>query len=255
MIISARFSSTCPVCGSYIDVGDKIEWSRGARACHEACANGPVRAASRAPAPKASSTEPAPWRLSGGSGNGCTGWVNGQTLRCSDRLRAQGYPMYITVARASRCYIREDGMSFGVGDESGYSYSAECREATESEIAPVREREEKAEVKRSAQKRIEEIGYLVQTSGEHVTNPDGSQIQLSGERLHDSQTIYGGGFWFVVAPDGLWYVRNNGSDGDDWSYNNVATGGAGAVGWRLVEGAPALIAELRQLVIVLLTAK
>jgi hypothetical protein len=31
----------------------------------------------------------------------------------------------------------------------------------------------------------------------------------------------------------VWYVQNNGADGDDWSANNVRTGGAGAIGWRV----------------------
>ena len=42
----------------------------------------------------------------------------------------------------------------------------------------------------------------------------------------------GGGDWFVLSTD-VWYVRNNGGDGDDWSHNNVSTGGAGAIGWRV----------------------
>jgi len=31
----------------------------------------------------------------------------------------------------------------------------------------------------------------------------------------------------------IWYIQNNGGDGDDWSVNNVLTGGAGAIGWRV----------------------
>jgi len=41
------------------------------------------------------------------------------------------------------------------------------------------------------------------------------------------------GEWFVVGPEYIWYCQNNGSDGDDWSRNNVRTGGAGAIGWRV----------------------
>lgn len=28
-------------------------------------------------------------------------------------------------------------------------------------------------------------------------------------------------------------MENNGADGGDWSRNNVVTGGAGAIGWRV----------------------
>lgn len=31
----------------------------------------------------------------------------------------------------------------------------------------------------------------------------------------------------------VWFVLNNGGDGDDWRLNNVVTGGAGAIGRKL----------------------
>lgn len=34
-------------------------------------------------------------------------------------------------------------------------------------------------------------------------------------------------------PRAVWFVQNNGHDGDCWADNNVRTGGAGAIGWRL----------------------
>jgi hypothetical protein len=36
-----------------------------------------------------------------------------------------------------------------------------------------------------------------------------------------------------VQPEAIWYIQNNGSDGDNWSSNNVRTGGAGAIGWHV----------------------
>jgi hypothetical protein len=61
--------------------------------------------------------------------------------------------------------------------------------------------------------------------------PQGEEIALDDGHLR----IYGGGEWVVIEPGGqhFWYVRNNGADGDDWSHNNVTTGGAGAIGYRL----------------------
>ncbi len=56
---------------------------------------------------------------------------------------------------------------------------------------------------------------------------------MEGERLIDTQDLYGGGGWFVVGPEGIWRVENNGRDGDNWSANNVRTGGAGAIGYRV----------------------
>lgn len=45
--------------------------------------------------------------------------------------------------------------------------------------------------------------------------------------------IYGGGKWLAKDGTYLYHVRNNGMDGDDWSRNNVRTGGAGAIGRRV----------------------
>jgi hypothetical protein len=48
MIITAKFASVCPCCSSRIAVGEKVEWERGAKARHAACAGKPaVATASR----------------------------------------------------------------------------------------------------------------------------------------------------------------------------------------------------------------
>lgn len=54
-----------------------------------------------------------------------------------------------------------------------------------------------------------------------------------GEKVLNTQNIYGGGDWFVIGTDCIWYIQNNGMDGDNWSHNNVRTGGAGAIGWKI----------------------
>jgi hypothetical protein len=169
--------------------------------------------------------EEAPYRLGGGSGYGCRGWQKGQTMKSSERHIADGWPEYVTVVSSSREYVREDGMSFGVGDESGYYYSARCREATGEEAAPVRERIAKA----NRARRLTEIKNIIREAGER---PD-VEHSTEGKRYFDSQNIYGGGDWLVVGPEWIWYVRNNGMDGDNWAANNVRTGGAGAIGWRV----------------------
>lgn len=37
MIITAKFASVCPCCSVRINVGDRIEWSKGSAARHPAC--------------------------------------------------------------------------------------------------------------------------------------------------------------------------------------------------------------------------
>jgi hypothetical protein len=72
--------------------------------------------------------------------------------------------------------------------------------------------------------------------------PDGEN-HPEGERWFDTQSIYGGGSWFIIDPEWIWYVQNNGMDGDNWSRNNVRTGGAGAIGWRVLRS-DQLVADL-----------
>lgn len=160
--------------------------------------------------------------ISGGSGYGCSGWTPGQVLR------HQGHGGVLKVVQASKRFYKEDGLSFGVGDDSGYVYIAKCCPATEEEAAPLLEQERLRGERRRLRFEAENLRIEIRESGEM---PEGVHLP-EGERLLDAQDIYGGGDWFVVGPEWIWYVLNNGADGDDWSRNNVHTGGAGAIGWR-----------------------
>lgn len=171
-------------------------------------------------------TEPT-YRLSGGEGYGCRGWKEGQIVKVNPD-RYDGHE-YLYVVEASSRYISEDGMSFGVGDEEGYHYTAQCRPATDEESAPLRQQIEEREQKKAAEQRRKALAAQIREQGE---KPEGSHSP-EGERITDRQTTYGGGDWFVVGEEHIWYVLNNGADGDDWSRNNVRTGGAGAIGWRV----------------------
>jgi len=95
----------------------------------------------------------------------------------------------------------------------------EYRQAAEKERREAQKRQDSTTWKNHLADKIRDGG--VRPDGEH--SPD-------GERLLDTQNIYGGGDWFVIETDRIWYVRNNGMDGDNWSNNNVRTGGAGGIG-------------------------
>jgi hypothetical protein len=147
-------------------------------------------------------------------------------------------PKYLFVLQASSRYYREDGMSFGVGDESGRVYFATCRAATDEESASLREKEEEAAKAKEKAKAFRELEKLFE--GKYVATEQ--PILLKGEvvPVGEGQTPYGGGEWFVIAEDKewIWHVLNNGGDGDDWSQNNIATGGAGAIGRRVPYSEP-----------------
>ena len=62
--------------------------------------------------------------------------------------------------------------------------------------------------------------------------------QPQGEKWENKErpwSICGGGEWYIFPQnisDEIWIIENNGGDGDDWSRNNIRTGGAGAIGLR-----------------------
>jgi hypothetical protein len=163
--------------------------------------------------------------ISEGEGYGGRPYRVGETMR---NPRKEG-PEYVTVVSSDKNFFKYEGMSFGVGDDSGYIYSAVVRPATEEEAAPIMAKEGAARDKAAAKKEVDALASKFRNEGER---PEGDNI-VSGERLLDTQTIYGGGNWWVIQPDEIWYVQNNGADGDNWSSNNVRTGGAGAIGWRM----------------------
>lgn len=238
MIIKARFGSKCPKCGQTINVGDEINWEKGQKATHAKCPTKAEKAQYDFPTVK----------ISGGSGYGCNGWTVGQVVKNMEtRRREQGEVLpgeelkrinpywvevgyrYLYVLETWKRYYREDGLSFGVGDDSGYVYVATCRLATDEESAPLRKEIEAVELRKQAKVELETLLREIMKDGERPTET----AIPEGERYFDKQDIYGVGDWFVVGPEWIWYVRNNGMDGDDWSQNNVRTGGAGAIGWRV----------------------
>jgi hypothetical protein len=221
---TARYGGSCGDCGGNIAAGAQVRYryNGGKTLCHAKCEN---------TAPGKMIGADAPYKLNGGSGYGCNGWTTGQVVRVDlSNPRRAGWPAYVTVVISSKCYYREDGLSFGVGDDRGYTYAADCRESTAEEIAPCIESDHAAAIYEDAKR---DLARLVAVVAAKENYAPGQRLMPAGDILMDTATIYGGGDWWVVGADGIWYVQNNGSDGDDWSRNNVLTGGAGAVGYRV----------------------
>jgi len=146
--------------------------------------------------------------------------------------------------------IDEDHPSFEgahlLGHEGDYGCYYYYREAIAEEISSLEAQEAEAQAEAAAKKaRSQAIDLIKAQIIEQGECPDGCH-HVEGERLIDTQNIYGGGSWFVVTDAHIWYVRNNGMDGDDWSRNNVRTGGAGAIGYRIAYCAD-LAEQLRKL--------
>lgn len=223
--MKSRFDSQCVKCGLKITAGEDIFYLKGKGAWHADCTAAKEEAAKKAAERKAKT----PWSVGCGSGYGGRPYVEGSVIRAPKRIIEEGGPKYLYVVKASEEYVRYDGMSFGVGDESGYLFGADCREATAEEAAPLMERERKAAEKKAAEREIFEIERSIRENGEC---PEGHN-EPEGDYVLDTQNIYGGGDWFIIGAEHIWYVKNNGMDGDAWAHNNVRTGGAGAIGWRV----------------------
>lgn len=190
------------------------------------------------------------YHLDCGSGYGGEPYSVGKVLRNSDHRIAQGEPEYLLVEKAGQRYYREDGMSFGVGDESGYAYWATARPATDEESRLLREAREQKLRALALQARKGELVEQIKGSGELPPWPVSPEQEPGAYRIFDTQNIYGGGDWIVISDNSVWFCRNNGHDGDDWSHNNVRTGGAGAIGWRVAHD-QGLVSELLEIEAVL----
>lgn len=170
-----------------------------------------------------------------GSGYGGQSRQPGEIIRNPRFGREENQPEWLKVLSSKSRYFRADdemAMSMGVGDDSGYLYTHTVRPATDEEAKPAIEAKAKRENRKNAAKQIESTFDDVFKRGE---SPEGSSIP-EGEEVYigkKESRLYGGGQWFVIGPQYIWAVRNNGADGDDWSSNNVRTGGAGAIGKRI----------------------
>ena len=220
MTIKAKYDGTCSRCGGAISVGDTIDWERGKPARHAECP------------PELTADNVV--RIQSGSGYGCSGWEVGQVIRNPNKGtyydEDNTQPDYLVVLSARAQYVHDDGLSFGVGDDSGYLYEATCRPATDEEAAPLIAEIEAGKTRKAARKELSELVRQICDTGER---PAGTDNDPQGEQLGPGPNAYGGGWWVVITDAEIWYCRNNGSDGDDWSHNNVRTGGAGAIGWRI----------------------
>lgn len=225
MTITAKYRSICTQCGAQIQPGETIEWSKGAGARHTTCP-------AETPLPDDVET----WTLVSGSGYGGRPYRVGEVRPGNQRA---GQPAYVTVLQARQHYYEEDGMSFGVGSERGYTYSAVVRAATDEESAPLRARLAQAAARQAARAELDTIVREIETTGESPTEsptwPTGEQITID-----DRHAIYGSGQYLVLTEDAVWAIRRNGADGDNWARNNLS----GAIGHRVAR-TDALVTRIR----------
>ncbi len=218
MIITVRYTGTCAVCGQAIQATERAEWDKPTRTLrHPSCTPG--------------SPPEQTYTLQRYNRSGCRSWSPGQTLRI-DRSKSgrEHWPEYLTILRTNSQATREAGQ---------FLDTAQARAATLEEIALVHEAFRRQQRREAALQRLQTLADQVQQTGER---PPG-QHTPQGRRCFNTEDSEGGGNWWIISDQWIWYILNNGMDGDDWSQNNIRTSGAGAIGWRLPR-TEALLAQL-----------
>ena len=137
------------------------------------------------------------------------------------------------VIDVSSDFISDDGESFGAPFDRGWQHTVYTRAATAEETATLVATERAKASRSDAVRQVADLEQIIKTKG---SRPPGRN-SVSGDVLlvRDANLrMTGGGSWFQITNSGdIWFIQNNGSDGADWAQNNVATSGAGAIGWRL----------------------
>lgn len=188
--MTAKYAGRCTACDGRIKAGDAIEYSKDTGARHPRCAAGPQ-------------VEPGPLELNGGSGYGCKGWTVGTTILSGEKRRRAGGPDALTIVTASRQYIREDGLSMGIGTDEGYAYHATARPATPEELARV---VEVVHGKAIVENRELERGRIYDrfAAGEQLAESEADRLASApGDTILLDPGEKGGRRWVVVGADSL----------------------------------------------------
>lgn len=99
------------------------------------------------------------------------------------------------------------------------------------------ERHEKSQEKQRTKTIVRTMFHV---NGEKIPQTDLTDLEAQAEEIIDDpehsfkdNAIYGGGRKWILLKDEIVQIENNGRDGDDWSMNNITTGGAGAIGTKI----------------------
>lgn len=207
--MTARYAGTCVVCGKRFAAGAEIDYDRATRETrHWDCQ--PFVAPEGA------------IHISRGEGYGGEPFTVGEVVPTPKWIHEEdpNAPAYLSVLHATQRYWREDGFSFGVGDESGYVYSAVCRAATEEESAPIRAAEARAAERSQAKRALDALTVRIENEGEC---PEQAHPAPEAREMFNTRNIYGGGSRYLIESGAVWYCRGNGGDGDDWRANNLGS--------------------------------
>ena len=173
----------------------------------------------------------------------------GVDVREPEKLKTIVERADINDRRENGSYIRQDENVYEVqksrfdnGESAGTpwdNYIYFCKDVTETAdaqefLARSKEREEKTAkinaVKQSISEKFKQIREYIE---EHDILKKAEVELPQGEFIFDSFNAYGGGQRIVDDGECIWFIQNNGGDGDFWAANHISTGsGAGCYGWK-----------------------
>ena len=134
----------------------------------------------------------------------------------------QGDPEYLYVLKFESKYFAEDGLSFGVGDDRGYTYTIITRAATDEEAAELKQHHQTIRNKQQVMQDLENIKKYIQKDG-HFPKKGTIDYYPKGKILYfnRSHEIYGGGERIIISSDKIWFLQGRSADGDAWESNNI----------------------------------
>lgn len=132
-------------------------------------------------------------------------------------------------------FHKEDGLSFGASTDEWYE--CRCRDISGTDkgrqmIEEAAFEKLVAERKTKMAKLISEFQHRCMEHG-HLNSRKIRISDISGEVILDTMNVYGSGYMIKAdeSANQVWYIVNNGGDGDNWAVNTIETWGAGAYGY------------------------
>ena len=137
-------------------------------------------------------------------------------------------------------YVDEESENLGFGPMGWTGWIVSCSDKGACDARRDEARQIRA-ARIAEEKRINELEHTLFSDGEYIAGKEPFTVDgIEYEREEKGWTIYGSGTRYVVQEEHIWKLENNGMDGDDWSRNNIRTGGAGAIGTRFQKTAERL---------------
>lgn len=206
--LKARYDGRCCKCQGRVHIGDEILWDSATRKVeHRECPAEPEVLI----------------KLVEGSGYcayGMCPWEKEQLIEYKGQ--------WVFVEKTTSRYIREDGMSFGVGDESAHVFTAYRRPATPDEAREAQVKKEAATAEVAREQRFSEIRQMAQTHKKQLPYEPNDTLPEDAEEI-GRKTLVGLSGEFG---DYTWYLHENqiiekyvdaGLVGRDWLMSAVIT--------------------------------